>query len=100
MPDLSNLKESDINTQLEQLNAEIDAKNEQINSIKNGSETNELKRKISDIELQISNVKNKHEQSEKEELHKMKKRIQEEESNHQIKQGDVKHNMQRKNTND
>src|SRR5690625_1965082 len=100
IPDLSNLKESDINTQLEQLNAEIDAKNEQINSIKNGSETNELKRKISDIELQISNVKNKHEQNEQNELHKLKMRLQEEESNHQILQGDVKHHMQRKNSND
>src|SRR5690625_1995999 len=100
MPDLSNLKESDINTQLEQLNAEIDAKNEQINSIKNGSEINELKRKISDIELQIANVKNEHEQNKQNELHKLKMRLQEEESNHQILQGDVKHHIQRKNSND
>jgi len=100
MPDLSNIKESDINTQLEQLNAEIDAKNEQINSIKNGSEANELKKKISDIELQIVSVKNEHEQVGKEELHKLKMRLQEEESNHQILQGDVRHHMQRKNSND
>src|SRR5690625_2289650 len=88
MPDIAGINESDTNSRIEQLNVEINEKNEQINSIKNGSEVNELKKRISDIDLQISNVKNEHTQNEQQELMKLKMRLQEEQSNHHILQGE------------
>jgi len=100
MPDIAGINESDTNSRIEQLNVEINEKNEQINSIKNGSEVNELKKRISDIDLQISNVKNEHTQNEQQELMKLKMRLQEEQSNHHILQGDVRSQMQRKEYND
>src|SRR5690625_4457468 len=68
---------------------QTDKKHEQINSINNGSEVNELKKKISDIELQLSNVRNEHTQNEQEELFKLKTRLQEEQSNRQIMRKDL-----------
>src|SRR5699024_5841233 len=69
---------------------DIDSKNEQINSIRNGSEVNSLKQKVSDIDLKISNVRNEHTQNEQEELFKLKTRLQEEQSNLGILRSDLK----------
>lgn len=100
MPDLTGLNESDINTQVKKLSLEIEQKQEQINSIKNGSEVNGIKKQISDIELQISNVRNEHTQNEQQEVFKLQTKLQEEQSNLAILQGDVKGKMQRKAMND
>lgn len=100
MPDLKGLDKSSINTQLEQLNVEIDKKNEQINSIKNGSEVNEIKKQISDIELQIANVRNEHTQNEQQAVFKLKTKLQEEQSNHSILQNDVRSLIQQKEMNE
>lgn len=90
LPDLSGLDEKTTKDTIQTLSAQIDKKNEQINSIRNGSEVNELKKQISDIELQIANVKNEHIQNEQQELFKLKAKLQEEQSNHTILQGEVK----------
>lgn len=100
MPDLTGLKESDINSQAEKLSLEIEQKQEQINSIRNGSEVNEIKKQISDIELKISGVRNEHTQNEQQEVFKLQTKLQEEQSNLAILQGDVKGKMQQKAMND
>lgn len=100
LPDLTGLNESDIKGQLDKLSLEIEQKQEQINSIKNGSETNEIKKKISDIELQVSNVRNEHTQNEQQEVFKLQTKLQEEQSNLAILQGNVKGKMQQQKMND
>lgn len=100
MPDLSELNESDIKGQVDKLSLDMEEKQEQINSIRNGSETNEIKKQISDIDLQISNVRNEHTQNEQQEVFKLQTRLQEEQSNLAILQGDVKGKMQQKAMND
>lgn len=100
MPDLSELNESDIKGQVDKLSLDMEEKQEQINSIRNGSETNEIKKQISDIDLQISNVRNEHTQNEQQEVFKLQTRLQEEQSNLSILQGDVKGKMQQKAMND
>lgn len=100
MPDITGLNEVNINKEIETLNKKVNDKSEQINSIKNGSEVNELKKQISDIDLKIANVRNEHTQNEQNELHKLKLRLQEEGSNHEILQGDVRGFMQQKKIND
>src|SRR5699024_6587915 len=77
-------------------NAEIEENNNEIEKVKLGTSTNDLKRKISDIELQIVTVRNEHTQNEQDALFKLKTKLQEEESNHQILQGDVRNLLQQK----
>lgn len=93
MPIVSDSDETKIKEKMESLLNEIDQKHEQINSINNGSEVNELKKQISDIELQISNVRNDHTQNEQNELFKLKTRLQEEQSNLTI----MRNNLSNKN---
>lgn len=100
LTDLSGLNEKTIKDTIQTLTAQIDEKNEQINSIRNGSEVNELKKQISDIELKISNVRNEHTQNEQQELFKLKAKLQEEQSNHTILQGEVKGLLLQQKTNE
>lgn len=99
LPDVSGLNESKIRTDIDKISFDIEAKNEQINSIKNGSETNELKKQISDIDLQIANVRNEHTQNEQQETFKLKTRLQEEQSNLTIMRGDLRGLEQQKQSN-
>src|SRR5690625_3374263 len=89
LPDITGLKEKDIKDSMAKLLDQTDKKHEQINSINNGSEVNELKKKISDIELQLSNVRNEHTQNEQEELFKLKTKFQEEQANLTILRSDI-----------
>src|SRR5699024_9043670 len=90
LPDTKGLDKKTITAKLDDLMKDIDSKNEQINSIRNGSEVNSLKQKVSDIDLKISNVRNEHTQNEQEELFKLKTRLQEEQSNLGILRSDLK----------
>src|SRR5699024_1013110 len=99
-PDMGNSKKDDIEAKVTTLNAEIEENNNEIEKLKLGTSTNDLKRKISDIELQIATVRNEHTQNEQEALYKLKAKLQEEESNHQILQGDVRNLLQQKKQND
>lgn len=99
LPDVSGLDESKIKDDINKISLDIEAKNEQINSIKNGAETNELKKQISDIELQIANVRNEHTQNEQQELYKLKARLQEEQSNLTIMRSDLRGLEQQKQSN-
>ncbi|MGX8791706.1 AAA family ATPase [Oceanobacillus sp. M60] len=101
MPDTSDLKELDINSQLEQLNADIEVKNEQINSIQSGGEVSKLKAQINDIDLKISQVRNQHEQDNQQLVYKHKASLQEAESNASIIQNKINNSEMRKaNNND
>lgn len=99
-PDTDGLKESDINAQQEKLNAQIEAKTDKLNEIKNGSEINNLKVKISDIDLKLSQVKNEHANQGQQELYKLQTKLQEERSNASIVESKIKNNEQRKQSNE
>lgn len=99
-PDTSTFDKDSIASDIDKLTIDIEEKNNEINTIKLGTATNELKRKVSDIELEIVNVINEHKQNEQEALFKLKTKLQEEQSNHQILQGDVRNLMQQKEMND
>src|SRR5690625_398017 len=70
-PDISGLNKTNIMSQLDKLSIDIEEKNNEINTIKLGTATNDLKRQISDIDLQIANVRNEHTQNEQEALFKL-----------------------------
>lgn len=94
LPDVNGLDKNKINTEMSTLLEKSDEKHEQINGINNGSEVNELKKKISDIKLKLSNLRNEHTQNEQEELFKLKAKIQEEQSNRQIMRSDLSNQKQ------
>lgn len=94
LPDISGLEKSTVEHALDKVSSQINEKNEQINKVRNGSEVSEIKKKISDIELNISMVRNEHERKEQESLGKLEMRLQEEKSNLLILQNDVKGKMQ------
>lgn len=100
LPDTKGLVKKDIIDNLDKVLTDIDAKSEQINSIKNGSEVNSLKQKISEIELKISSVRNEHTQNEQQELLKLKTRLQEEQSNLNILRNDLRGQEQQKQSNE
>src|SRR5690625_3108084 len=81
LPDVDDLDESAITTLIDDLNAQIDEKNDKINELKSGGGVNDLKTKISDIDLKVSQVKNEHEQQGQTEVYKLQAKVQEEESN-------------------
>ena len=96
IPDLEGLDEEGIKKQVESISTEIEAKKEQIISVKNGSEVIELKKKISGYEMEINNVRSEHEQEQKQELYKLQTRLSEEETNLSLLRGNVKSQMQYK----
>ena len=100
LPDTDGFDKEGIIAQLNELSNQIDAKNEQINNLRNGSEVNEIKKQISDIDLQIANVRNEHTQNEQQELFKLKTRLQEEQSNVSILDSEVSNHEQKKDMNE
>lgn len=100
LPDLKGLDKNSITANLEKLLNDMDVKNDEINSIKNGAEVNTLKQKISDIDLKISNVRNEHTQNEQQDLYKLKTRLQEEQSNLGILRNDLRGQEQQKQSNE
>lgn len=81
LADTGVLKKDDINTRLMELDGLIETKSDNLNDLKNGSEVNNIKKELSDVELKLSQVKNKHEQDNLGDVYKLKSRLQEEQSN-------------------
>lgn len=97
VPDLTGLNADTIKSTIDKLSLDIEEKQGEINDIRNGSKTNEIKTKISDLKLEISNVKNEHTQNEQQEVFKLQAKLQEEESNLAILRNDVRNEMSVKN---
>ncbi|MEK6452584.1 AAA family ATPase [Caldifermentibacillus hisashii] len=81
LPDLSNLDKSALEAQISQINAEIDEKQDLISNIRNGAAITQKQKQIQEIEIELLQIKQQHEAGSKDELYKLKARIQEEESN-------------------
>ncbi|SEP57601.1 AAA domain-containing protein [Virgibacillus subterraneus] len=89
LPDVNGLNKSSIEKQLTELNDQIESKQEQVNDIRGGSEVNKLKQQISDIDLQIANIKNEHAQNGQDEVYKLRTKLQEEQSNITVLQSKI-----------
>lgn len=100
LPDVSGLDKSGIEDKLVGFNNQIESKLSQINDIRNGSEVNNKRKEISEIGLQIANVKHEHANQGQEDLYKLKTRLQEEQSNLSNMQSDIRNQNYRKNNNE
>lgn len=81
LPDITGLDKASLDSQIEQINIQIDEKQDEISRIRNGTEITEKKKQISEIELELLKIKQQHESGSKEELYRLQAKIQEEESN-------------------
>ncbi|RHW33546.1 hypothetical protein [Oceanobacillus profundus] len=99
MPDTGGLSKENILSELDNLADEIDSKLSNINNLRSGSEVNNLKMKISEIDMELANVKKEHAQQGQQELYSLKAKLQEEQSNVGILQSRVSSFEQRKSIN-
>lgn len=81
LPDINGLDEQELNIDIDLLDQKIDKKNEQIQDIKNGSEIINKRNVLSNIDLDISNIKNSHEQGNMQKVYQLRTALQEEQSN-------------------
>lgn len=96
LPDTNGLNKEQLTQRLQDISEQSDEKYALINDIRGGSEVNAKRQKLSEIDLQISNVKNDHTQQSQEEVYKLKSRLQEEQSNVSILKSKVSTLDQRK----
>ncbi|MCM3396453.1 hypothetical protein M3638_01210 [Oceanobacillus profundus] len=99
IPDTGGLSKENILSELDNLADEIDSKLSNINNIRSGSEVNNLKMKISEIDMELADVKNEHAQQGQQELYSLKAKLQEEQSNVGILQSRVTSFEQRQSMN-
>ncbi|MYL45020.1 AAA family ATPase [Virgibacillus halodenitrificans] len=100
LPDTNGLNKEQLTQRLQDISEQSDEKYALINDIRGGSEVNAKRQKLSEIDLQISNVKNDHTQQGQEEVYKLKSRLQEEQSNVSILKSKVSTLDQRKRMNE
>lgn len=86
MPQLDGLDKAALEDEISTLNAQIDEKMTLISNIRNGNAISAKQKEIQEIEIELLQIKQQHESGSKDELYKLKARIQEEESNLNILQ--------------
>ena len=84
MPDVSDSNKDLLEKEIASILNTISEKQEKINDLKNGSEINNIKKQISDIDLQLNELKFEHEQQGQNEIYKLQIAKQEEDSNIKI----------------
>lgn len=91
LPDLSGLDKSSLESQIKQINTEIDEKQDLISNIRNGADITRKQKEIQEIEIEFLKIKQQHESGSNDQLYKLKARIQEEESNVSLIHSKAKH---------
>jgi len=86
MPKLEGLDKAALEAEISRLNSEIDEKMTLISNIRNGNAISAKQKEIQEIEIELLQIKQQHEAGSKDELYKLKARIQEEQSNLSILQ--------------
>lgn len=81
LPDINGLKKEVLEGAINQLNKEIDEKMDLISNIRNGNAISQKQKEIQEIEIELLRIKQEHESGSKDEVYKLKARIQEEKSN-------------------
>ena len=84
MPDVSDSNKDLLEKEIASILNTISEKQEKINDLRNGSEINNIKKQISDIDLKLNELKFEHEQQGQNEIYKLQIAKQEEDSNIKI----------------
>ncbi|MBS4172086.1 AAA family ATPase [Bacillus sp. FJAT-49736] len=81
LPDINGLNKQVLEGAINQLNKDIDEKTDLISNIRNGNAISQKQKEIQEIEIELLQIKQEHESGSKDEIYKLKARIQEEQSN-------------------
>lgn len=87
--DETKINGDEVDGKIKELSNIIKEKNEKINDIKNGSEVNKLKVKKSEIDVELSKIKNEHDKDNDNKVHKLKVKLQEIDSNTRLLNSDI-----------
>ena len=81
LPDLSGLNKQMLEGAISQINKDIEEKTDQISNIRNGNAISQKQKAIQEIEIELLRIRQEHDSGSKDEVYKLKARIQEEQSN-------------------
>ncbi|MGX9931988.1 hypothetical protein ACW0KB_12185 [Virgibacillus salarius] len=94
VPDLTDRDKNVLESKVDDLNARIDLKQNEVSSIKSGKSILEKQTEIKKVEMELMEIKRNHESDSKDEIYKYRARLQEEESNMSLLQRDQKNHKQ------
>ncbi|WP_051530071.1 AAA family ATPase [Anoxybacteroides tepidamans] len=86
LPDLNGLYKDVLEDEIAQIDSFIETKKDIISNIRNGNAIAQKQKEIQEIEIELLQIKQQHEAGSKDEVYKLKARIQEEQSNLNILQ--------------
>lgn len=81
LPDVSNIDEGETKQTIDLINKQIEDKQDEISNIRNGNAIAQKDKEIQEIELKLLILRQGHDASSKDEVYKLRTKIQEEESN-------------------
>lgn len=99
IPDIDGSDKAALEKKIDDLNAEIDKKQDQIAGIRNGNAITQKQKEIQEIEMELMKIKQVHESGSKDDIYKCQARVQEEESNAHILKRDMDNAKQQINYN-
>jgi len=94
LPQMDGLDKEQLECEITKINTEIDDKMHQIITIKNGGAVTEKQKEIQEIELALVNIKREHESDSKDQVYRLKAKIQEEQSNVSLLKSKLEQNKQ------
>ncbi|MEH7236783.1 AAA family ATPase [Bacillus sp. JJ1562] len=81
LPDLTGIEREKLEAEINRINSEIDGEMTLINNIRNGNAISQKQREIQEIEIELLRIKQEHEAGSKDDVYRLKAKIQEENSN-------------------
>lgn len=84
LPDVTGLNEEKLKQDIEAIDKDIEEKQSIISNIKNGGQISEYKKELSNLDMEITKLRNSHDMESNEKIHQLKARMQEKESNVRI----------------
>ncbi|MBL5768010.1 hypothetical protein [Heyndrickxia sporothermodurans] len=100
LPDLNGLNKQILEGAINQINKDIDEKTDLISNIRNGSAITQLQKEKQEIEIELLRIMQDHESGSKDEVYRLKARIQEEQSNVSILNSKLENLKYQKRSND
>lgn len=81
LPDTTGLDEKILQKEIESIEKDIEEKHAIINNVRSGGQISEYQKQLSDIDMELTKIRNAHDHNTTDEIYRMKARLQERESN-------------------
>lgn len=81
LPDTTGLNKDELNHNMDSINKKIEEKDLEINNIRSGGQLSEYQKQLSNIDMELTKIRNNHDHEENERFYKLRASLQEKESN-------------------